>query len=267
MTSPTWPTTLDDWRSWLTAAGRPRTTIGLRCYQLRRFADDHPDPWSVGTDQIIGWLASFDWSPESRRSYRSALRSFYGWAHATGRVEVDPTRLLPPISPSAPRPRPTPPPLIQDALGLADDRVRLMILLAARQGLRRGEIARIHSEDLMADLTGWSLLVHGKGNKQRLIPLHADVAALLRLLPPGWAFPGRDGGHLSPRWVGTLVRRLLPGPWTTHTLRHSFASRAYAGSRDLLAVSALLGHARAETTQRYVQLPDDAMRAALRHAA
>jgi len=45
------------------------------------------------------------------------------------------------------------------------------------------------------------------------------------------------------------------------------ATMAYAGTRDLLAVGALLGHSRPETTQRYVKIPDDALREAARAAA
>lgn len=55
--------------------------------------------------------------------------------------------------------------------------------------------------------------------------------------------------------------------WTAHTFRHRLATRAYAGTRDLLAVSELLGHSRPETTQRYVLLPDDALVAAVEAAS
>lgn len=251
----------------MVVAGRPNTTIKLRLYQLTRFAADHPDPWAQTQESIIAWLAAQSWSNESRRSYRSALRGFYGWAHAAGYIEDDPSTLLPPIKPSQHRARPTPERVLSEGLAKADPRVRLMILLAARQGLRRGEIAAIHSRDVAADLCGWSLRVRGKGDKERVIPLHDDLARMLRALPEGWAFPGQVDGHLSPRWVGTLVKSALADGWTTHTLRHRFATVAYHGSRDLLAVQELLGHTKPETTRQYVQLPDDALRAAMHHAA
>lgn len=146
-------------------------------------------------------------------------------------------------------------------------RVALMVTLAARQGMRRAEIARVHSGDLRPDLVGWSLLVHGKGGKDRLIPLADDVAALLLALPAGWVFPGRIDGHLSADHVGKLIARALPGRWTAHPLRHRFATTAYAGTRDLLAVQELLGHSRPETTRQYIQLPQDSLRAALKAAA
>lgn len=262
-----WHDALSRWTAWLTAAGRPRSTIKLRLYQMRRFAADNPAPWAQTLEGLIDWLADKPWSTETRRSYRAALRSFYGWAHATDLCSHNPSRMLPSIKPSKRRPRPTPERAVAAGLAAADERTRLMILLAARQGLRRGEICRIHSDDLTEDLGGWSLRVHGKGDKQRVIPLHEEIAAELRRLPPGWAFPGQVNGHLSPRWVGDLVQRALPAGWTTHTLRHRFATVAYHGSRDLLAVQELLGHSKPETTRMYVQLPDDALRAAMTHAA
>lgn len=144
-----------------------------------------------------------------------------------------------------------------------------MVLLAAEHGLRRGggEIARVHTNDLVEDLLGWSLRVHGKGGKDRVVPLREELANDLRALPPGWAFPSPSGGHLTEHHVGKIIARVLPGGWTAHTLRHRFATVAYAGTRDLLAVQEMLGHAKPETTRGYVQLPADALRAAISAAA
>jgi len=47
-----------------------------------------------------------------------------------------------------------------------------------------------------------------------------------------------------------------------HTLRHRYASRAYAGTRDLRAVQTLLGHSKPETTLRYTAIPDGGLQAA-----
>lgn len=135
-----------------------------------------------------------------------------------------------------------------------------MVRLAGELGLRRGEVARVHSDDVVTDLDGWSLVVHGKGDRTRLVPLSPVLARELRALPPGWAFPGDDGGHLSPRWVGKLVGRLLPPGMTMHGLRHRFATRAYHVDRDLLTVQQLLGHASPVTTRAYVQIGEQAKR-------
>lgn len=264
-----WGKAIGGWEQWLKAADRPHTTLKLRKYQLGRLAERYRDPWGVTTDDLLEWLSNPNWGTETRRSMRSAVRSFYGWAHASGRIEHNPAALLPPIKPVDPKPRPTPEPVLQSALAFADDRVQLMILLAARQGLRRGEIAVAHTDDVIEDLSGYSLRVHGKGRKVRIIPLHDDLARRIRAMPAGYLFPGsyQGQGHVSPYWVGRLVRRCLEAGWTTHTLRHRFVTVTYRGTRDIHVVQKLAGHARPETTQRYIQMDDDAMRAAITHAA
>ena len=141
-----------------------------------------------------------------------------------------------------------------------------MVHLAARAGLRRGEIARVQRDDVTRDLVGWSLLVHGKGGRERLVPLVGDLAVMLRERPDGFIFPGDDGGHLSAPRVGELVSEVLPSGWTCHTLRHYFATNAYRATHDLLVVQRLLGHAKPETTAGYVGLGPD-LRAGVAWAA
>ena len=63
------------------------------------------------------------------------------------------------------------------------------------------------------------------------------------------------------------LARTLPDAWTTHTLRHRFASAAYAADRDIRAVQELLGHASVSTTQIYTAIPAEAARRAVASAA
>jgi integrase len=165
-------------------------------------------------------------------------------------------------------PRPAPDGVWRAAIGDAPHRVALMLRLAAEAGLRRGEIARVHASDVGRDRAGFTLLVHGKGGRERLIPVpDALGSALVTEAAGGWVFPKGEQGHLTQEWVGELCTNALPRPWTLHTLRHSFATRAYAGSRDLRAVQLLLGHSSPAVTQRYVAVSDAALRAAMVSAA
>ena len=258
------------WDAWMVAAGRPKTTRDLRGAQLRRFLRDVPDPWSASTGDLVGWLATHRWAAETRRSHRAMLTTFYAWATLTGRTSSSPAALLPRVRPAEPRPRPAPVDAVELAIAGADDRVRLMVELAARQGLRRGEISRVHRDDVQRDLVGWSILVHGKGGRDRVIPLHDDLAFRVRRHADptsGWLFAGAVDGHLSPRRVGDLVAAALPPPWTCHTLRHYFATRTWQATRDLFVTQQLLGHQRPETTQRYVQVAGEHLRAGLAWAA
>ena len=223
------------------------------------------DPWKVTGEELLEWFARYtDWSRDTRRSYRSSCRAFGDWAVQTGRTDRNAALVLPAVRASAPRPRPTPEAAYRRALELAPARETLMLRLAAELGMRRGEVAQVHRRDLVEDLLGWSLLVHGKGGRPRLLPVPDELARRVRVAvlagAGGWAFPGRVDGHLSAHYVGKCVSELLPEGVAMHSLRHRFATMAYRQDRDLLTVQALLGHASPETTQRYVAAPSEALR-------
>lgn len=271
MPSLTWMRATEGFIGWLRAADRSEQTIRLRHYQLRRLAEHRSDPWKVTTAELAAWIGNPDWSTETKRSVRSAVRSFYGWAHASGLIDRNPAALLPPIKAKGPNPRPMPDEVLEAALAKADRRQRLMILLGAREGMRRGEIAAVHPRrDLHRGVDGWKLTVHGKGRKIRIMPIADDLAReILEEAGDGFLFPGgyQNSGHLSPYWIARLIRRCLVDAWTTHTLRHRFGTKIYMGTGDIYVVKELLGHSRTETTELYVEKPFQKMRAALAFAA
>ena len=261
----TWPTYERRWTDSLRAAGRPETTIYLRRYHLRRLArETGHNPVTLTGDDLIRWAAAHRWSRDTRRSVRSSLRSFYTWLHDTGERHDNPAHVLGIVRPQEPRPHPAPRGAIRDALTRATPHQRLAIRLAAEHGLRRGEVAIVHHRDLREDLLGWTLIVHGKGGKDRAVPLSDDLTALLRATAHagnGYVFPGQINGHISPATLGKQISALLPDGVTMHSLRHSFATTTYHETGDLLAVQILLGHASPATTQRYVQVPTQRLRA------
>ena len=261
-----WDTALHTFEVALRAAGRRETTIGTRLSHIRQMARALPRtaPAEVSADQLLEWAAARDWAPETRHSYYVSIRAFY----AALRIDPSPADALPTISRPVPPPRPTPERVYRDALAAADERTRAILILAGAAGLRRGEIVRVNIADLSDDGDAPLLLVRAKGGHDRLIPVTAEIAALIRTRcaadpDGGWAFPSRDGGHIRPRWASKLAARVLPPGWSLHSLRHRFATTAYSADRDLLAVQRLLGHSSVATTQRYTAPPDDAMRRAL----
>lgn len=258
-----WRVEIGAWETALRAAGRSEQTIGMRTYHLRRLgAWAGPlGPWAISLDDLLTWAGSHTWATETRRSYRASLRAFWRWGVATERTTRDVAAGLPAVQPALPDPRPAPREAVAGALLEADRRVWLMVRLAHDVGLRRGEVAQVHSADLSRDLLGWTLHVHGKGSRNRDVPLPDDLARALRDLPAGWAFPGADRGHLSARWVGRLVGRLLPDGVTMHQLRHACATELHDATHDLRAIQELLGHASVATTQRYVAVRPDRVRA------
>lgn len=209
---------------------------------------------------LTEWFAGKRWGRETRRSHAAAARTFYRWAVRHGMADDDPTIDLPGMKPKAPNPRPAPADVLEQTKVGADDRVSMMVSMASELGMRRGEVAVAHRDDLSRDIFGeWWLVVHGKGGKLRRVPVAPALAATIRR-HNGYLFPGRINGHLAPSTVGRLVSHAMPEAWTMHTLRHRFATIAYDHERDIFAVQQLLGHASPATTQRYVLVRDQALR-------
>lgn len=250
----------------LQAAGRAKGTVELRRTHLLRLADEMPSgPGEVDSDEIAMYLAGATWKPNTRRSAQTSIRLFFRWVFGSRRRDDDPTVDLLPVKAELGRPRPCPESAVRVAIMRAEPRERLMIALGASVGMRRAEIARCRSEHVTRTLDGWALYVLGKGHKVRYVPITDALAEMIQAAAPsgGWCFPSPlRGGPLTDAHVGKCIARVLPGNWTTHTLRHRFASAAYRADRDIRAVQELLGHASVATTQIYTAVPDDAKRRA-----
>ena len=262
-----WGDHITAWSATLAAAHASPATIRTRTDHLRRASRAlGPDPWAVDADALLAWVGTRTWSRETRRNTYASLRSFWRWAIATEQATSDPTRALPRVRATEPKPRPAPAGVVRQGLDHADPRTWIILRLARELGMRRGEIARVHAADIWEDLAGWSITAHGKGGRDRDLPMRSDLARLLlRRCAGGWLLPSdrHPSGHLTPEYVGKLATRALPGVWTLHTLRHACATDVHDRTHDLLLVQRLLGHASVATTQRYVLVRDDALRAAL----
>lgn len=264
-----WRVAIKAWEEAARAGGAPATTLRTRREHLNLLARSiGVGPWSVTEDQLRAWFTGRDWAPNTYRSRRTTFRAFYSWAVQVGHLPASPAHSVPPGDVPTPLPRPVPDRHYTAALRAAKPRERLMLRLAAEYGLRRAEVAVVDPHrDTFEDLMGWSLIVHGKGGKERHVPLLPDMARELRALGPGYAFPGEDDGHLSPRWVGTLIGRLLPEGYTMHKLRHRAGTLWHDEIGDIAVVQDLLGHADPKTTRMYVLPNARRMRAAVEGVA
>lgn len=90
--------TLRSWSNWMKAASATPDTIEQRTYHIRRVMSElGVSPWEVTTEQLINYLSSKNWKPNTRRSYRGSLRSLYRWAVDQGHVETSPAHPIPPV--------------------------------------------------------------------------------------------------------------------------------------------------------------------------
>ncbi|HWR97058.1 MAG TPA: tyrosine-type recombinase/integrase [Candidatus Methanoperedens sp.] len=150
-------------------------------------------------------------------------------------------------------------------LGLRDF---VLLSLLYRLGLRLGEALRITLEDV--DLERQLLHVHGKGRRERTLPLVADLPEILEnwllvrqklrnaeRLPA--LFISKKGHRLSGRTAQENLQKIVARAGTfsiekitPHTLRHAFASHAIEGDANLIVLKAVMGHASIKSTELYL---------------
>jgi site-specific recombinase XerD len=143
-------------------------------------------------------------------------------------------------------------------------RDRTLLDLIYSCGLRLKEVLGLQVGDI--DSARMVLHVrHGKGQKERLLPLSPRLLAVLRSYwreyrPATWLFPGIKAtealtdGTVQRICKRTAQRAGLSKRISPHTLRHSFATHLLEAGVDLLSVQALLGHSHFNTTAKYLHV-------------
>jgi integrase/recombinase XerD len=182
------------------------------------------------------------------------------------RAPAPPPAETAPPTPASTEPKPARAGPLDEALALRD-RALLELLYAC--GLRASEAAGVRTDDVKPSLG--VVLVTGKGDKQRLVPVGkpalAAIERYLREARPMLARGGHDGGRLLLSRTGRPLERVAVWQLVKrhaaaagiekaypHALRHSFATHLLAGGADLRVVQELLGHADIGTTQIYTHV-------------
>jgi integrase/recombinase XerC len=151
------------------------------------------------------------------------------------------------------------------------ERDAAVMALLYGSGLRISEALSLKRRDVPRPGAGDVLVVTGKGNKTRMVPVLQNVLGLIDeyaaicpypLAPESPIFVGARGGPLSPRIIQLTMERLrgalgLPDSATPHALRHSFATHLLSRGGDLRAIQELLGHASLSTTQVYTGIDSE----------
>lgn len=266
-----WEQAVRGWLEWLKLGGTRPSTINTRrgCvrYVARVSQTQHPGHLSLNT--LVAIVSEKNWSNDHRKSMRTSLVSFFDWCVDNELAEFNVAEPLPKVRESKPRPRPATDEIWHELLEAAGPRERMMARLAGEVGMRRAEVAVCAREDLIRDGRGrYSLVVHGKGGRQRVVPVTNDMAQAIReFCPRGYLFPGQIvepghiDGHLSAHYVGKLISGLMPPTWSMHKLRHRYSYRGYAKTKDIRALQEALGHESVATTQRYTPVGADDVRA------
>ncbi len=247
--------------------------------RLRRWAEAEglSGPASIGDHHLRSFLmeSAGELAPSSRARLLSTLRSFFRFLVAEELAAVDPTTTL--IAPRRGRKLPTVLTLNQverlletvDGARPRDLRDRAILEVLYGCGCRVSELCGLDVTDL--DRSEATLLLRGKGRKQRLVPVGEPALEAVRLYlragrselvgksPHAALFLNRRGGRLSRVSVWNLIKKTgamagLPESLSPHTLRHTYATHLLEGGADLRVVQELLGHADIGTTEIYTHI-------------
>lgn len=285
---------VQDWVEALDQQGYSVTTVRVYRLALLEFAEwvearpDLTEAGQIGREALASYSQHLMLRPlrskgrrgrslsaRSRQRLLVSLRGFFRWAVRRGHLLTDPSSAL-----ELPRvPRTLPRTLLSvaevkrllqavevtDALGLRD-RAGMEVLYST--GMRRAELAALRLEDV--SLEERRLRVHGKGGRERVVPLGRPAAsALRRYLEKGRPallrrrsrslFLNGRGETMDPRELLARVR-----DWARkagirkkiglHTFRHSCATHMLRGGADIRYIQALLGHRSLTSTQVYTRV-------------
>lgn len=251
--------TLDSFAAYQRSKGLAQTTVRNRDSILTTLHKRRGPLLTLTITDLRTHIGREGISAGSRRTERGAILAFYTFTHEEGLTAENPAQRLPTISAPRGEPRPFTHQQIDAMLnGGAYRRTRAMILLGYYQGFRVSSISRVHGHDI--DLDSGTIRTIGKGNKDRILPLHGVIAELAHTMPAdGWWFPARAGGtgHISGASVTNLItlakkRAGIRDPHLTpHSLRHSFGTDLVESGVDIRVVQELMMHESLQTTQIY----------------
>jgi integrase/recombinase XerD len=235
---------------------------------------------SADLRRYLGDMAARRLAPRTAARRLSALRQFFHFLALEGHRPDDPSlgidgpRLGRPLPKFLSEPNMA---LLLEAArrgkGVAGRRAEALVELLYASGLRVSELVALPYSSLARGQT--ALLVRGKGNKERLVPLglpaRRAVDSWLLLRQPKasrWLFPGGGrSGHMTREAVALLLKRLAAGAGlppsilSPHVLRHSFASHMLAGGADLRSLQQMMGHADISSTQIYTHVLEEKLTA------
>ena len=268
---------------WISAEkGLSENSIQSYRYDLQRFnsflQDKHLQDTAIQGQQLqdfIALLYDIGFATSSIQRTISTIRSYYTFLVSEGYLALNPSSSL--ATPKKIQQLPSVLDIDQvekiltsidlTAKGGLRDRALLETLYSC--GLRVSELINLTSSQIIED--GTFLFIHGKGNKERIVPLGAIAATWIakyqeeeRLLFAGPSshdtiFLNQRGGQLSRMGVWKIIQKRVDYAGITdhvspHTFRHSFATHLLEGGADLRIVQELLGHANITTTEIYTHV-------------
>lgn len=249
-------------------------------YESLGVTDEDFHPSLVKVDDIRSWIVSLSesgrLSAASVNREVSSVRSYFRWMRATGVIEKNPFLKIQSLKTPTRLPVWIPEKKMEEITAslqtkcdegdIWERRDALILLLFYSCGIRLAELVNVDAGDIAEDFM--SMKVHGKGDKQRVVPLPSVTAGILKryLLEINtldiWncdkkpLFLTDKGKRISRAVVYAAVRAELErmgvqGKRSPHVLRHTFATHLLNSGADIREIQELLGHTSLSATQVY----------------
>jgi integrase/recombinase XerD len=260
--------------------GRSPKTLESYGNDLQHAENALGDLTNVSGEQLQDYLSHLPDRASSIARHASALRGFYKFLMTEKIIRQNPAANL-----ELPKRQKTLPKfLTEDEVDLlisssgdikTSVRLRAMLELLYASGLRVSELCELPMTAILGD----KLLIHGKGAKERFVPMHAGAVAALnkwlefRTVPENnkiqqkYVVPsGGKTGHITRDGFFKILKKcavlagIEPARVSPHVLRHSFASHLLAHGANLRAIQTMLGHEDISTTQIYTHVLPGALR-------
>ena len=237
--------------------------------------------------RFISWLNDLSMLPNTQARVVSGIKAYFNFLMIENIIQMDPTEFL-----EAPKTSRKLPDvlnvheinLLLSSIDLSQPqglRTKAIIEVLYGCGLRVSELVTLKISNLHMDAA--YIIVVGKGNKQRLIPIGGvalksiadyltDVRSKLKIKPgeEDYIFLNRFGARLSRISVFTMIKSLaeqcqLKKLISPHSFRHAFASHLIEGGADLRAVQSMLGHVSITTTEIYTHIDKEYLQGVVKH--
>ena len=249
--------------------GRGKNTLSAYASDLSHAESAIGDLLSATEKDIQDYLSGLPDKPSSIARKASSLRTFYKFLMLEKIITKNPTTNLELPKRGRALPKYLSAHEIELLISSSGDiktsvRLRCMLELLYASGLRVSELCEL---PISANL-GDKLLIHGKGAKERLVPMHIEAQhALEKWLEvrgdndSKYVFPSNSSsGHITRDGFFKILKKcavlagIEPNRVSPHVLRHSFASHLLAGGANLRVIQTMLGHEDISTTQIYTHV-------------
>lgn len=255
--------------------GRSQKTISAYASDLQAFEKEIGNLLTATPNAIQDYLSHLPDKASSIARKASALRTFYKFLMLEKIISENPVKNLETPKTERALPKYLSPEEIELLISSSGDiknsaRLRCMIELLYASGLRVSELCEL---PLSANL-GDRLLIHGKGAKERLVPIHEGAQHALHKwlelrgdIDSKYVFPTNSTtGHITRDGFFKILKKCAvlagidPARVSPHVLRHSFASHLLAGGANLRIIQTMLGHEDISTTQIYTHVLPEQLR-------